>query len=248
MIPARLQATRLPNKPLRNIADKPLIAHAWQQAKKADLGEVYVACGEEEIQNIIESEGGRAIRTPIDLPSGTDRIFHALQQVSNAKPDDIIINLQGDIAVMPEDTLHSLVSIFQHQPDADIATLANFFAHKEEADNPHHVKIVGHEVNSSPSIWQAYYFSRTKMPYEADARHILPLFHHIGIYAYRYQALEKFVQEPPADLEKLEKLEQLRALKLNQKIYFTPIKGKVWSVDTQEDLDKVEQFIIKGDI
>lgn len=237
IIPARLASTRLPNKPLAEIFGKTMIARVYEQAQKTNLGEVYVACDGEEIAKAITQIGGKAIITPANLPSGTDRIFSAFKQIKNHQNFDIIVNLQGDLPTIdPEVIISSAQTALQ--TDADIATVASIIKNKDEINNPNIVKIAIGNLNND--IGQALYFSRAPIPHGTGN-----YYHHIGIYAYKRLALEKFVNLQPSTLEKRESLEQLRALENNMKIMVKIVDTHPFSVDTAEDLEKVKNSLRK---
>jgi 3-deoxy-manno-octulosonate cytidylyltransferase (CMP-KDO synthetase) len=235
IIPARLASNRLPNKPLADIAGKSMIARVYNQAQKANLGEVYVACDGEEIANEIIKIGGKAIITPANLPSGTDRIFWAAKQIKNYQNFDIIVNLQGDLPVIDPKIITATAELAS-QSDADIATIASIIKNKDEIQNPNVVKIALASLKNN--IGEALYFSRSAIPHNAEI-----YYHHIGIYAYKTSALEKFVNLKPSFLEKTESLEQLRALENNMKIMVKIVDSHPFSVDTNDDLEKVKSFI-----
>ena len=226
-IPARMGSTRLPGKPLADIGGKPMIVRVLEQAKKANLGEVIIACAEVEIKEAVEKAGGRAILTPADLPSGTDRIYQAAQK----SPCDIIINLQGDMPLIDPELLHKVLKPLKN-PEVDIATLVTPVKDAAAKANPNKVKAILAENG------RALYFTRAAAPHGDDA-----FYYHIGIYAYRAAALQKFISLPPSPLEKLEKLEQLRALEAGMVIHAAIVKAEPLGVDTPEDLEKVRAYV-----
>ena len=216
-------STRLPGKPLADIGGKPMIVRVMEQAKKANLGEVIIACAETEIKDAVEKSGGKAILTPVDLPSGTDRIHYAAR---NGKYD-IIINLQGDMPMIDPALLQKVLEPLKN-PLVDIATLVTPIKDAAAKANPNKVKaILAQDA-------RALYFTRAAAPHGDDE-----FYYHIGIYAYRAAALEKFINLPPSRLEKLEKLEQLRALEAGMRIDAAIVKAEPLGVDTPEDLEKV---------
>ena len=256
IIPARLASARLPNKPLADIEGKTMIVRVYEQAKKANLGEVIVACDSKEIADVITNVGGRVIITDPNLPSGTDRIFSALSQIENNQQFDVIVNLQGDLPVIDPQVIYS-AAILALNSDADIATVASIITNEDEINNPNVVKIaIAFMENKNPmrrfvadvnpkfdqelnyKMGTALYFSRSAIPYGAQE-----YYHHIGIYAYKRTALEKFVKLKPSDLEKRESLEQLRALENNMKIVVGIVDSHPLSVDTALDLEKVKKFL-----
>lgn len=243
MIPARMAAARLPNKPLADINGEPMIVHVWRRGMAADLGPVVVACCGPEIAGAIERVGGQAIITDPNLPKGSDRIYVALKQVdegNSGQPHDIIINLQGDLPTIDATLLHQVLAPFEN-PDVDIATLAAPIKHKDELNNPNVVKIAMTEPQKTASgalVGRALYFSRSPIPSGGQIH-----YHHIGVYAYRRKALEAFVQLQMSSLEKAEQLEQLRALEAGLRIDVAVVDSIPQSVDTPDDLDKVRAII-----
>ncbi len=240
IIPARLASTRLPNKPLADIFGKSMIVRVFEQAQKANLGEVVVACDCREIAQVIENAGGRAIITDPNLPSGTDRIYAALLQIPDYQDFEVVVNLQGDLPVIDPNVIIAAANAAL-QSDADIATVASVIKNKDEIDNPNVVKIaIAFDANKT--LGQALYFSRAPIPHGVGE-----YYHHIGIYAYKRNALEKFVNLKPSPLEKRESLEQLRALENQMKIVVQIVDSHPLSVDTKEDLEKVKFFLEMND-
>jgi 3-deoxy-manno-octulosonate cytidylyltransferase (CMP-KDO synthetase) len=226
IIPARMAATRLPGKPLADIGGRPMIAHVLDRAAAAAVGPVFVATDSPEIASAVEKAGGRAVMTRTDHASGSDRIYEALARVA---PDtDIVINVQGDLPTLdPADIRAALGPLAD--PAVDIATLAAEIRKAEERTNPNVVKVVGTPVGENRL--RALYFTRATAP-TGDG----PLYHHIGLYAYRRTALERFVRLPPSPLERREKLEQLRALEAGMRIDVAIVGSVPLGVDTPEDL------------
>ena len=236
LIPARLGSTRLPNKVLADIAGLPMIVHVLHRAREASLGPVAVACGEAEIAAAVRDEGGTAILTDPDLPSGSDRIFAALNDLDPGQHHDVIINLQGDLPSIDPAYLQSVLAPLQN-PDFDIATLVAPITSAAEAAAPSVVKCVcafAPEQNTAPAL----YFSRNIAPSGEG-----PLWHHIGIYAYRRAALARFVALPPSPLEQREKLEQLRALEAGMKIGVARVPHAPFGVDTPDDLTHARNIL-----
>jgi len=228
LIPARMASTRLPGKPLADIAGLPMIVQVLRRAEAAKLGPVVVACDDETIAAAVEKAGGRAIMTRADHPSGSDRIFEALGVVDPNGRAKIVVNVQGDLPTLdPADLAAALAPL--GDPAVDIATLAAEIKHPEERTNPNVVKVVGTPV--SPGRLRALYFTRATAPAGDGA-----LYHHIGLYAYRRSALERFVKLPPSPLELRERLEQLRALEANMRIDVTVVDAVPLGVDTPQDL------------
>jgi 3-deoxy-manno-octulosonate cytidylyltransferase (CMP-KDO synthetase) len=238
LIPARLASTRLPAKPLADIAGVPMIVRVLRQAVAAGLGPVVVAAGEAEIVTTVEAAGGRAVLTDPGLPSGSDRIHAALETLDPDGRHDVVVNLQGDLPALDPDQIRIVVAALE-QSGADIATLAAEIVDPAERDNPSVVKAV---VAWDESGWlgRALYFTRATAPTGEG-----PLFHHVGIYAYRRDALARFVGLAPSPLERREKLEQLRALEANMSIAVARVDSVPLSVDTPADLAKARQFFAR---
>jgi 3-deoxy-manno-octulosonate cytidylyltransferase (CMP-KDO synthetase) len=228
IIPARMAASRLPGKPLADIAGTPMIVHVLRRAQDAAAGRVAVATDSPEIAAAVENAGGQAVMTRADHPSGSDRIFEALAILDPGGQARVIVNVQGDLPTLDPADLAAAVALID-DPAVDVATLAAEIARAEERTNPNVVKVVGSPV--TPSRLRALYFTRAMAPY-GDG----PLYHHIGLYAYRRQALERFVTLPPSPLERREKLEQLRLLEAGMRIDVAIVKSVPLGVDTPEDL------------
>lgn len=239
IIPARLAATRLPNKMLADIQGIPMIVRVWQQAQKSNAGEVIVACCGSEIKTVIEEAGGIAIETNPNLPSGSDRILEALQTYDPNQKYQYIINLQGDLPTIDPNLISQSLSPLMDQ-DVDIASLCSPITELQDIQNPNVVKVATGEwtsKNNSPTA-RAIYFSRLPIPANAKKH-----YHHIGIYAYKRKALENFVQLAPSYLETTEKLEQLRALENGMRIDMTLVNTVPQSVDTAEDLEFIRKIL-----
>jgi 3-deoxy-manno-octulosonate cytidylyltransferase (CMP-KDO synthetase) len=238
LIPARLAATRLPAKPLADIGGVPMIVRVMRQAMAADLGPVVVAAGEREIAAVVEAAGGRAVLTDPALPSGSDRIHAALEALDPEGRHDVVVNLQGDLPALDPGQLRKVVTALE-ESGADIATLAAEITDPAERDNPHVVKaVVAWRPNGQ--LGRALYFTRSRAPSGEG-----PLFHHVGLYAYRRAALSRFVDLPPSPLEKREKLEQLRALEANMSIAVARVDSVPLSVDTPADLAQAIAFFAR---
>lgn len=227
IIPARMGSTRLPNKPLADIGGKPMVVRVMEQALKANVGEVIVACAEQEIKDAVEKAGGTAILTHPDLPSGTDRIYQATSHKPQAS---IIINLQGDMPLIHPALIQKVLEPLKN-PAVDIATLVTPVNNAADKNNPNKVKAILAENG------RALYFTRSSAPHGDDA-----FYYHIGIYAYRRTALEKFVKSPPSPLELREKLEQLRALEAGMYIAAAIVDAEPLGVDTPEDLERIRKL------
>ena len=238
LIPARMAASRLPGKPLLDIAGLPMIVHVLRRAEAAGIGRVAVATDTPDIAVAVMAHGGQAVMTRADHPSGSDRIFEALSKLDPEGEADIIVNLQGDFPTIQPDNIRSVLAPL-NDPAVDIATLAARIHTEEEATNPNVVKAVGSPV--SPGRLRALYFTRATAPW-GDG----PRYHHIGLYAYRRAALERFVSLPPSPLEQQEKLEQLRALEAGMRIDIGIVDTVPRGVDTPADLETARQILAKS--
>jgi 3-deoxy-manno-octulosonate cytidylyltransferase (CMP-KDO synthetase) len=236
LIPARMASTRLPGKPLADIGGVPMIVRVWQQAMAAGLGPVVVAAGEAEIVTAVEKAGGRAVLTDPELPSGSDRIWAALTAMDPNGSHDVVVNLQGDLPALDPQQLKTVVACLA-KSGADIATLAAPIDNEPDRTNPAVVKAVV-AWDAREAMGRALYFTRTPAPGGEGA-----LYHHIGLYAYRREALESFVALPPSPLEKREKLEQLRALEAGMSIAVARVDAAPLSVDTPADLEKARSLL-----
>lgn len=235
LIPARMAASRLPGKPLLDIGGAPMIVHVLRRAIEADVGPVAVATDTEEIRQAVEAHGGRAIMTRADHPSGSDRIHEAL---AVADPDgrfDVVLNVQGDFPTIRPAQIRAAAAPLA-DPAVDIATLAAEIHTAEEATNPNVVKVIGTPV--AADRLRALYFTRATAPWGEG-----PLYHHIGLYAYRRPALQRFVALPPSSLELRERLEQLRALEAGMRIDVTLVAEVPRGVDTPADLDTARRTV-----
>ena len=231
IIPARMQSVRLPGKPLADIHGEPMIVHVWRRGMEADVGPVVVACAEPEIAAAIEAAGGRAVLTRPDHASGSDRVFEALNLADPERKHDAIVNIQGDLPTVEAEVVRaSLVPV-------DIATLAATITEPAERANPNVVKaVIG--LAAGQTVGRAHYFTRATAP-AGDG----PLYHHIGLYAFRRAALEKFVALPRGVLEAREKLEQLRALENGMRIDVALVDTVPLGVDTPADLERARGML-----
>ena len=233
VIPARMKATRLPNKPLAMIAGEPMIVQVWRRAMEAKLGEVIVACDGHEIAKAIAAVGGKAVITDPEHPSGSDRVWEV---VEHHPEHDLIVNLQGDLPTLDPALLKELLLPFEN-PAVDIATLAAPITRAEEHTNPSVVKVVA-ALDSQGKTGRALYFTRATAPYGDGVR-----YHHIGVYAYRRAALKQFVTLKPSPLEIREKLEQLRALEAGMRVDVRVVDTVPLGVDTGEDLERAREIL-----
>lgn len=234
VIPARMAATRLPGKPLAELAGEAMIVQVWRRAIEAGLGPVVVAAGEAEIVRAVERAGGHAVLTRPEHPSGSDRVHEAAGLVDPGGRHAVIVNLQGDLPTIAPATIRAVVAPLA-EPAVDIATLAAEIHDEDELQAPSVVKAV---ISLAPGAraGRALYFTRAPCPAGAG-----PHYHHIGIYAYRRAALERFVRLPPAPLEQREKLEQLRALEAGMRIDVALVDAVPFGVDTPADLERARR-------
>ena len=235
LIPARMAATRLPGKPLLDIGGLPMIVHVLRRAEEAQIGRVAVATDTPEIAAAVRAHGGEVVMTRPDHPSGSDRIFEALKQLDPQGKIEIVVNLQGDFPTISPGNIRDVLPPLA-DPAVDIATLAAQIHTEEEATNPNVVKAVGSPIG--PRRLRALYFTRATAP-TGDG----PRYHHIGLYAYRRAALERFVTLPPSPLEQQEKLEQLRALEAGMRIDVMIVDTVPRGVDTPADLETARRLL-----
>ncbi|MDQ4135153.1 MAG: 3-deoxy-manno-octulosonate cytidylyltransferase [Pseudomonadota bacterium] len=235
LIPARLAATRLPNKPLADIVGEPMIVRTWRRAVAAEIGPVAVATDAPSIREVIEREGGRAVMTRDDHASGSDRIAEAMEIVDPEGRHDVVVNVQGDFPTIdPRAIAASVLPLAD--PAVDIATLVYPIEREDEKTNPNVVKMVGTEV--APGRFRTLYFTRATAPSGEG-----PLYHHIGVYAYRRAALKRFVSLPPSPLEVRERLEQLRAIEAGLRIDATVVDDVPFGVDTPQQLEEARALL-----
>jgi 3-deoxy-manno-octulosonate cytidylyltransferase (CMP-KDO synthetase) len=238
LIPARMASTRLPGKPLLDIAGLPMIVHVLRRAEAARIGRVAVATDTTEIAEAVTAHGGEAVMTRPDHPSGSDRVCEALGKLDPHGETEIVVNLQGDFPTITPDNISDVLPPLD-DPAVDIATLAAEIHTEEEAANPNVVKAVGSPLDGRRM--RALYFTRATAPH-GDG----PRYHHIGLYAYRRSALERFVRLPPSPLERQEKLEQLRALEAGMRIDITIVDTVPRGVDTPADLETARRILAKS--
>ncbi len=236
LIPARMASTRLPGKPLADICGLPMIVHVLRRAWEAEIGPVAVACAEPEIAAAVEAAGGMAVLTDPRLPSGSDRIFAALKQIDAAGKYDTVVNLQGDLPTIESAAIRDVLDVLQAEP-FDIGTLVAKITSAAEAESPSVVKCAC-AFTGTDNIAPALYFSRGKIPSGEG-----PLWHHIGIYAYRRAALARFVALPESALEQRERLEQLRALEAGMRVGVKRVDHAPFGVDTPADLEHARKIM-----
>jgi 3-deoxy-manno-octulosonate cytidylyltransferase (CMP-KDO synthetase) len=229
LIPVRMAATRLPGKPLADIAGRPMIAHVLERAVAAGIGPVFVATDAPDIAAAVEQAGGRAVMTRADHVCGSDRIFEALGRIASVRDAGIVVNVQGDLPTLDPAAIRAALAPLA-DPEVDIATLAAEIRDAGERADPNVVKVVGTPIGARRL--RALYFTRASAPYGEG-----PLYHHIGVYAYRRAALERFVRLPPSPLERRERLEQLRALEAGMRIDVALVDSVPLGVDTPADLE-----------
>jgi 3-deoxy-manno-octulosonate cytidylyltransferase (CMP-KDO synthetase) len=235
LIPARMAATRLPGKPLLDIGGLPMIVHVLRRAEEAQIGRVAVATDTPDIAAAVKAHGGEVVMTRSDHPSGSDRSYEALQQLDPNRKFEIVVNLQGDFPTISPGNIRDVLPPLA-DPAVDIATLAALIHTEEEAANPNVVKAIGSPIG--PRRLRALYFTRATAP-TGDG----PRYHHIGLYAYRRAALERFVTLPPSPLEQQEKLEQLRALEAGMRIDVMIVDTVPRGVDTPADLETARRLL-----
>ncbi len=235
LIPARLASTRLPGKPLVEIAGLPMIVQVIRRAEAAKLGPVWVATDDLAIQTAVEKAGGHAVMTRKDHVSGSDRIFEALQTIDPKKKAKIIVNVQGDLPTVEPATIRAAIKPLADKA-VDISTVAAPIDNEYDRVNPNVVKVVGSAAGKNRL--RALYFTRAAAPSGEG-----PLYHHIGLYAYRRAALEKFVKLKPSGLEQREKLEQLRALEAGMRIDVMIVDAVPLGVDTRAELEKAREML-----
>ena len=237
VIPARLAAARLPNKPLADIHGVPMIVHVWRRAVEADIGPVVVACGDAPILEAVQAAGGRAVLTDPNHPSGSDRVWEAVQRVDPDGRHDVLVNVQGDLPTLDGRFIIRSLEPLRRTPEVDIATLV--------CPIPDPADYARTSVNKAVVSWQpdgevgrCLYFSKSVVPWGPG-----PVLHHIGLYAYRRAALQLFVSLPPSALEQREKLEQLRALEAGMRIDAALVNTEPLGVDTPEDLEQARRML-----
>jgi 3-deoxy-manno-octulosonate cytidylyltransferase (CMP-KDO synthetase) len=234
VIPSRMASTRLPGKPLAMIHGRPMILHVLDRAREADIGPIAVACADAEIAAAVRAEGAVAVLTDPSLPRGSDRVHVALAELDPQGHHDVVINLQGDLPTIPPVYLRTVLTPLA-DPQFDIATLVAPITTPEEKASPSVVKAAC-AFDSGRAVSPALYFSRVAIPSGEG-----PLWHHIGIYAFRRVALARFVALPESPLERREALEQLRALEAGMRIACARVERAPFGVDTFLDLERARR-------
>ncbi len=235
IIPSRLDAIRLPNKPLELINNKEMILHVYEAAQKTNTGDVYVATPDQKIIDVITSNGGKAILTEANHQTGTDRIYEVFKKNLNSEPD-LIINLQGDMPNIDPKAITNLVS-YMSEGKCDIGTLASTFSSESELADENNVKVATKNKLKINQFDQAIDFFRQ------DTKEYENYFHHVGIYAFTNKALVRYVSLKRSKLELERKLEQLRALENSMSIHVGYINSSPLSVDTKSDLMEVRKIM-----
>ena len=235
LIPARLASTRLPGKPLVEIGGLPMIVQVIRRAEAARLGPVWVATDDLSIKSAVEKAGGQAVMTSKDHVSGSDRIFEALRAIDPKKKAKIVVNVQGDLPTVEPATIRAVLSPLKDKA-VDISTVAAVIDNESDRVNPNIVKVVGSVVGKDRM--RALYFTRATAPAGEG-----PLYHHIGLYAFRRAALEKFVKLKPSPLELRERLEQLRSLEANMRVDVAVVDAVPLGVDTRAELEKAREML-----
>ncbi|MEP9386603.1 3-deoxy-manno-octulosonate cytidylyltransferase [Mesorhizobium sp. KR9-304] len=237
LIPARMASTRLPGKPLADVAGRPMIVHVAARARESGLGRVVVATDDDAVAEAVRNHGFEAAMTRADHQSGSDRIYEALQALDPEGLVETVVNVQGDLPTIDPAAIRAVFAPLKDNV-VDIATLGVEIVREEERTNPNVVKIVGSPL--SETRLRALYFTRATAPWGEG-----PLYHHIGLYAYRRAALQRFVTLKPSTLEKREKLEQLRALEAGMRIDAEIVQSVPLGVDTPEDLERARTMLSK---
>jgi 3-deoxy-manno-octulosonate cytidylyltransferase (CMP-KDO synthetase) len=237
LIPARMAATRLPGKPLADINGEAMIVHVWRRAVEAGIGRVAVATDSEEIARAIRAAGGEAVMTSAAHDNGTSRIDEAAGRLDPGGAFDAIVNVQGDLPTIAPDAIRAALGPLADAA-VDISTIAAVIVREEERTDPNVVKVVGSEI--APKRLRALYFTRATAPY-GDG----PLYHHIGLYAYRRAVLRRYIALPPSPLEKRERLEQLRALEAGMRIDVAVVDTVPLGVDTPADLARAREMLAR---
>jgi 3-deoxy-manno-octulosonate cytidylyltransferase (CMP-KDO synthetase) len=238
LIPARMAATRLPGKPLLDIAGAPMIVHVLRRAEAARIGRVAVATDSAQIAAAVTAHGGEAVMTSTEHPSGSDRVYEALCKLDPSGRIEAVINVQGDLPTVPPQDIRAALSLLDDS-NVEIGTLAAQIRKDDEHANPSVVKLVGARLHDRRL--RALYFTRATAPYGEG-----PRYHHIGLYAYRRDALERFVKLAPSALERREKLEQLRAVEAGMRIDAAIVDSVPLGVDTPADLETARQMLAKA--
>ena len=235
IIPSRLDALRLPSKPLALINKKEMILHVYEAAKKTNTGEVYVATPDQEIIDVVTNNGGKAVFTSLNHKTGTDRIYEVFNTLQKNEPN-IIVNLQGDMPNIDPQAITDLIS-YMNKNQCDIGTLASSFRSEKELADENNVKVVVNRKIDNNNFSEATDFFRS------STKTFENFYHHVGIYAFTNKALIRYVSLERSKLELERKLEQLRALENNMSIHVGYINSSPLSVDTKNDLIEVKKLM-----
>jgi 3-deoxy-manno-octulosonate cytidylyltransferase (CMP-KDO synthetase) len=235
LIPARMAATRLPNKPMADLHGEPMIVAVWRRAMEADIAPVWIATDTQAIADVVQAAGGKAVMTRADHPSGSDRVHEAVGRIDPDGRYDAIINVQGDLPTVTPATIRAAAAPLA-DPEVAIGTAVAPIHREEERTASSVVKMVGSPLGGGR--FRCLYFTRATAPWGEG-----PLYHHIGLYAWRRQALERFVALPPSPLEQREKLEQLRALEAGMRIDAMEVTEVPLGVDTPDDLERARSLL-----
>ncbi len=232
IIPSRMASVRLPGKPLADIHGSAMVVHVMRRAQAANAGPVWVACSEAEVADVIIASGGHCVMTPAALPSGTDRVKAAADIIDPEQAHDVVINVQGDMPALDPALITDVLGVLKNHSDCDIATLVVSTDDPREKSDPNVVKAV------LAASGRALYFTRAHAPSGEG-----PVWHHVGLYAYRRSALDQFCCLPPSALEIREKLEQLRALENGLQIHAAIVNAAPDGVDTPDDLERARRLL-----
>ncbi len=235
VIPARYGSTRLPGKALKLLAGKPVVQHVWEACVKANVGEVLIATENQIVVDAVAQFGAKGVLTSDACQSGTDRVYEAAKN----RPEQIVINVQGDEPFIAPTTVQKIARLLQAQPECDIASAVAPTLDENKINDPNCVKAVLNREG------KALYFSRSRVPYKrelTEENKKVPYWQHCGIYGYQRKALERFVSLPPSPLEQLEKLEQLRALEDGMTLKCVVIDSAGPAIDTAHDLQAAEEY------
>jgi 3-deoxy-manno-octulosonate cytidylyltransferase (CMP-KDO synthetase) len=235
LIPARLASTRLPGKPLADICGKPMIVQVALRAQEAGASRIVVAVDDDQVFDVVKAAGFEVMMTRADHQSGSDRIYEALCKADPQRKAEFVINVQGDLPTIEPEVIRASLRPMDN-PECDIATLTTVINDADEKLDPSVVKIVGSPM--SDTRLRALYFTRATAPYGEG-----PLYHHIGLYTYRREALERFVSLKPSTLEMREKLEQLRALEAGMRIDAEIVESVPLGVDMQSQLERAREIL-----
>tara|TARA_B100001121_G_C18624979_1_gene591273 strand:- start:535 stop:1272 length:738 start_codon:yes stop_codon:yes gene_type:complete len=239
IIPSRLDAQRLPNKPLKLINNKEMILHVYEAAKKSHAGEVFIATPDEKIMEVVKKYGGNVIKTSVDHKTGTDRIYEVFEKNLNREPD-IIVNLQGDMPNIDPKAIKDLIDYMQHKK-CEIGTLASELTTVSELEDKNIVKVITKEKLKYNKFARALDFVRIIPSYNNE------VYHHVGIYAFTNEALVRYVRLERSKLEIKRNLEQLRAMENEMSIHVGFINSSPLSVDTEKDLAEIQRLMKNND-